>query len=69
MAECFVSPALKTHMESWVSRWDGAKIAPTKKWLESQVGGVKSNLPCPLSLFDDETVALLLNTAVNGMLP
>lgn len=37
MAECFVSPALKSHMESWISKWDGSKTAPTKAWLESEV--------------------------------
>lgn len=38
MAECFVSPALKTHMESWVSKWDCSKTTPTKAWLDSEVG-------------------------------
>eukprot|EP00752_Nemacystus_decipiens_P010549 g9394.t1 len=37
MAECFVSPALKTYMETWVSKWDGAKTTPSKAWLESEV--------------------------------
>eukprot|EP00903_Cladosiphon_okamuranus_P009353 g8919.t1 len=37
MGTKFVSPALKTHMETWVSNWDGAAIAPRKAWLASEV--------------------------------
>ena len=46
MAECFVSPALKTYMETWVSNWDGAKTIPTKAWLNSQVGGALRLYKC-----------------------
>eukprot|EP00903_Cladosiphon_okamuranus_P009354 g8920.t1 len=37
MSTWFVSRALKTYMEMWVSNWDGAAIAPRKAWLASEV--------------------------------
>lgn len=37
MATWFVSRSLKTHMETWVSNWDGAAIAPRKAWLAAEV--------------------------------
>lgn len=61
MAECFVSPALKTYMETWISTWDGAKTVPTKAWLASEVGGPISR---PLS----RSLSLARSLSVTGTL-